>query len=417
VKLARTTMMILLLAAIAIVFFVVVAVMTTMENQREAAAAPDANAVAVAARETLSTAAEGGTGVVEPDQQTADTGTGTGAAGTPPAAPPEDPLGDLQRAHELERTRRELERELTEEAAKAEADRLAKDGSPLGAGSFQPQPPVFGQDIAPGGSRVVPAGFEPGGSGLGASLDPALAALAEPRSRPDGAGGLSSGQEASAGQGAGPDVGYLAHAPVPPRGMFELKKGTMIPAALITEINSDLPGSVTAQVRADVFDTVTGGTLLVPKGARLFGTYDAEVGFGQDRAVVLWTHLVFPDGSTLLLEDQLGTDQAGRSGFADRRRGNFLRLLAGNLLFSIVDAGEGALQARIDEEITGARTASDVEELVATLRSGASAGGSGSAAAGFNANVSRMQPTLVIRSGYRFNVLVAKDIVLEPWNG
>lgn len=85
-------------------------------------------------------------------------------------------------------------------------------------------------------------------------------------------------------------------------------------------------------------------------------------------------------------------------------------------LFSIVDAGEGALQARIDEETTGARTASDVEELVAALRSGASAGG-GSAAAVFNANVSRIQPTLIIRSGYRFNVLVAKHIVLEPWNG
>jgi hypothetical protein len=83
-------------------------------------------------------------------------------------------------------------------------------------------------------------------------------------------------------------------------------------------------------------------------------------------------------------------------------------------LFSIVDAGEGALQARIDEEIIGSRTASDVEELVATLRSGA---GGGSAAAMYNSKVSQMQPTLVIRSGYRFNVLVADDIMLERWNG
>lgn len=417
-KLPRSAMVILLLTAAGFVVFVGLSITGLMKDQRETAAAPDANAEAVASRETLSGAAEGGAGIVPAEGVTPDAGEGTAAgSSTSDAAPPPDPLGDLQRAHELEQTRRRLERELAEEAALLEADRLARDGSPLGAGSFQPEPPMFDRGSGGEAGGIIPAGFEPGGTGLGASLDPALAAITGPEVTAGGEGLRPVGQGASVSQGTGPDVGYLAHGPVPPRGMFELKKGTVIPAALITELNSDLPGSVSAQVRAPVYDSVTGGTLLVPQGARLFGTYDADVDYGQDRAVVLWTHLVFPDGSTLLLEDQLGTDPAGRSGFADRRKGNFLRLLAGNLLFSVVDAGEGALQARIDEEITGSRSASDVEELVATLRSGAAAGGGGSAAAVFNSKVSQMQPTLVIRAGYRFNVLVAKDIVLEPWNG
>ena len=66
-----------------------------------------------------------------------------------------------------------------------------------------------------------------------------------------------------------------------PRSPYEVKAGSYIPAALITGINSDLPGSVNAQVTENVYDTVTGNYLLIPQGAKLVGEYNSNLTFGQ----------------------------------------------------------------------------------------------------------------------------------------
>ncbi|MFX4794307.1 TrbI/VirB10 family protein, partial [Acinetobacter baumannii] len=87
--------------------------------------------------------------------------------------------------------------------------------------------------------------------------------------------------------------------------------GTIIPAALITGIRSDLPGQIIAQVTENIFDTPTGRARLVPQGARLIGLYDSRVSFGQSRVLLVWTRLIMPNGRSIVLERQTGADTAG----------------------------------------------------------------------------------------------------------
>lgn len=70
------------------------------------------------------------------------------------------------------------------------------------------------------------------------------------------------------------DLGYLPNRVVPQFSPYELKRGSVIPATLITGLNSDLPGRITAQVSQNVYDSATGYRLLIPQGAKLFGRYD-----------------------------------------------------------------------------------------------------------------------------------------------
>ena len=101
-------------------------------------------------------------------------------------------------------------------------------------------------------------------------------------------------------------------------GRYVVTAGSTIAAALITGLSSDLPGEVVAQVTEDVFDSTTGRTRLIPQGTRLIGSYDAHIGYGQSRALVVWTRLILPDGRSLDLDRLIGTDAAGQSGFVDR---------------------------------------------------------------------------------------------------
>ena len=227
------------------------------------------------------------------------------------------------------------------------------------------------------------------------------------------------GRNASFKTGANNDqdnaVGYSKYKRSPARSPYEIKKGTVIPGTLVTEVVSGVPGDVTATVRLDVYDTVSGDHLLIPSGSEIFGKYDPNVTYDQDRLPVLWSHLIFPNGDTLVLEDQQGTDIAGRAGFKDKRKGRFLRTLAGNLLYSVLSLTESAAQAKIREELNPSsnNTNSSIGNAIAGLGSQVS-GGNTTAASVFNEQQSKLSATFRIRSGYRFNILTSKDFILEP---
>src|SRR3546814_13289344 len=94
--------------------------------------------------------------------------------------------------------------------------------------------------------------------------------------------------------------------------------GTVIPAALLTTVNSDLPGQVIASVTEHVYDSVTGRHLLMPQGPRLIGQYDSQVAYGQRRVLLVWPRRLRPDGSSLVLDRLQATDDAGQAGPPDR---------------------------------------------------------------------------------------------------
>jgi type IV secretory pathway VirB10-like protein len=203
------------------------------------------------------------------------------------------------------------------------------------------------------------------------------------------------------------DLGYLPNSVVPPISPFELKRGSVIPATLITGINSDLPGRITAQVSQNVFDSATGHRLLIPQGTKLFGRYDSDVSFGQSRVLVVWTDIIFPNGSTLQIGGMAGTDAQGYGGFVDKVNRHYLRTFGSAALLAIIGTG---MDMSVPESSTlGTQdTASD-----AARRNFAETFGR-VVERTINRNLD-VQPTLEIRPGYKFNVVVDQDIVFPPY--
>lgn len=180
-----------------------------------------------------------------------------------------------------------------------------------------------------------------------------------------------------------------------------LLAGSLIAASLITGLNSDLPGMVTAQVTQNVFDTVTGNILLVPQGARLIGKYDSVVAFGQRRALVIWQRLILPDGSSVRLDNMPATDAAGYAGLVDKVDFHTWTLLKGVAIATMLGVGS-------ELSISGE------SDLVQAIRESTQ---SNTARAGDQITQRNLdiQPAITIRPGAPVRVLVTRDLILAPW--
>lgn len=239
---------------------------------------------------------------------------------------------------------------------------------------------------------------------------PDLAALG-PDGLPPADPNLRARKDSFAETAHGPAPRRLFATPPSPTADHELRAGTIIPATLITGINTDLPGQLVAQVSRDVRDSLTGDRILVPVGSRLVGTYDSHVAFGQRRALVAWSTLQLPDGSTVLLGNMPGTDPAGLAGFSDRVNNHYFRTFSGATMLSVLGAGAQLSQPdrRVAYDASG-RSLTPEEQLVAELgRQWAEVG---------RELVTRnldVQPTLTIRPGFRFRVVVTQPIALDAW--
>jgi len=197
-----------------------------------------------------------------------------------------------------------------------------------------------------------------------------------------------------------PDLDATVH---PARSSFELKTGAVIPAITISGVNSDLPGCMIAQVSQTVYDTATGAYALIPQGTRLYGCYDSKVAFGQNRALVVWKRLIFPDASTLELGGMEGDDAAGYAGLKDKVNNHYVRLAAFGVMTSLFSA---AFQLSQPKQNTNTQTLSN--QQVAAGAVGQELSQLGAQVTEKNLNI---QPTIEIRPGYRFVVMVNKDIV------
>ncbi len=189
---------------------------------------------------------------------------------------------------------------------------------------------------------------------------------------------------------------------VSPHTVFQ---GTVIPAVLLTEVNSDLPGMLTAQVTLDVYDGIRGTTLLIPKGSRLVGNYNNDVRPGQERVMAAFRRIIFPSGASVDLGAMAAADAIGRSGFQDEVDSHFWRQFGANFLV----AGLAALISNKDSASTvtvvnsGGTAVSNAagQILVETVRN-------------IQQRNAYIPPTIRINSGYKFNVLVNKDMALPP---
>ena len=189
----------------------------------------------------------------------------------------------------------------------------------------------------------------------------------------------------------------LAVAPSP----YLLSAGSVISASLITGLRSDLPGLVTAQVTERVYDSATGRILLIPQGARLIGSYDSVVAFGQKRALIVWQRIILPDGSSLRLDNAPATDPAGYAGLEDKVDLHTFQLIKGVVLSTLLGVSS-------ELAFTG-----DSDLLQAIRRSTQdNVGRAGDQITMRNLNI---QPTITIRPGAPVRLVVHKDLVLAPW--
>ena len=196
---------------------------------------------------------------------------------------------------------------------------------------------------------------------------------------------------------------YNPHRLETPVSPYQLMAGTIIPATLLTGVNSDLPGQVIAQVTSPVYDTVTGESVLVPQGARLIGRYDSVIAFGQSRALLVWSRIVMPDGSSIRIDNLAGVDARGYAGLEDKVDYHSWKLLQGVALSTLLGVGS--------------ELASDDEgDIARALRRSAQTGANEAGQEIVRRNLD-VQPSITIRPGWRLGVLVNKDIVLKPYQG
>lgn len=203
------------------------------------------------------------------------------------------------------------------------------------------------------------------------------------------------------------DVGYLNQQVRERRPGHEVSAGSIIPAVMLTAINSDLPGAIVAQVRSDVFATHDFQTLLIPAGSRLIGRYSADIATGQQRVLVAWDELLFPSGRRISLEGMGATDGQGAAGMRDQVRTHFWRIWGNALLVSMI--GVAAQQAQ-PQGATQDNTPASAQQAAAAATNSLNE----TAQQVLRRNLG-MSPTLEIRPGHTFNVLVNQSISLPAY--
>lgn len=191
----------------------------------------------------------------------------------------------------------------------------------------------------------------------------------------------------------------LTAAPSP----YLLSAGSVISASLITGLRSDLPGLVTAQVTAQVFDSPTGRILLIPQGSRLIGSYDSVVAFGQKRALIVWQRIMLPDGSSMKIDNVPATDASGYAGLQDKVDFHTWALLKGIALATLLGVGT---------ELTVTGESDLVQAIRESTQQNISRAGDQLTSRNLN-----IQPTITIRPGATVRLVVHKDLILAPWRG
>ena len=188
-------------------------------------------------------------------------------------------------------------------------------------------------------------------------------------------------------------------------GKYEVKAGWLIPAVLEQQLNSDLPGFIRALVRENVYDTVSGKYILIPAGSTLVGIYNSHVGYGQKALQAVWRRVIFPDGSSLSLGGFEGDDSEGAAGFRDQVDNHWVRIFSGALLTSLFAAGIEISQGQNSSVLTQPSYGQQIGQAV-----GQQVGQVGVEVTRRNLNI---QPTIVVRPGYRFFVRVEKDLLFR----
>lgn len=189
---------------------------------------------------------------------------------------------------------------------------------------------------------------------------------------------------------------------------YTIFEGTVIPAVLMTKVTSQLPGQVTGVVSQDVYDSVTGNHIIIPKGSTVYGTYNNSIVQGQSRLTVAFKRLILPNGRTVSLLGMPGADKVGQHGIEGDVDNRYLQRFG----FSFFTAVLGAI---VDKNNTQNTTIINTDSSSGT--------GISTAAGTILTDISRQEqqrnnqirPIVTIKQGQKFNINVNRDISIAPY--
>lgn len=265
--------------------------------------------------------------------------------------------------------------------------------SSFGGSVSQPPPPPSpfpaGFPGATQGQPEIPSGAMPGQSGMsyGDTND-------------------QKGKEKFLAQARKSDFnGYLKSTPKKRLSDFEIAAGSIIPAVMLTKLDTDLPGPVYARVTSNVFNDVPGheGEILIPANSRLTGHYSSNVSMGQTRILVAWDEIQFPNKTTINLRGMEGLDSTGQAGFHDIVDNHYMRIFGAAIILSFFTA---ASEMSIPSNAGSALTAPSE----ASVAQGAVGQNMGMVGSQMIQNQMNIQSTLRVRPGYQCNVYVSKTM-------
>ena len=197
---------------------------------------------------------------------------------------------------------------------------------------------------------------------------------------------------------------------------YILSAGSVIPSTMISGLNSDLPGQITAFVRENVYDSATHRILLIPQGSKLVGLYDSNISYGQKRILVAWNRLIYPDASSIMLKAMPGTDLQGFAGFYDQVDNHYWKLFGNSFIMGVITGAMQYSQNNTNSNVqSGGVGFTNPNPSVGQTLSGSLGQQLGQTSLSMAQKNLNIQPTLSVNPGYPFNVMTTADMVLRPY--
>ncbi len=205
---------------------------------------------------------------------------------------------------------------------------------------------------------------------------------------------------------------YLGSELIKPKSDYLVQAGSIIPAVMISGLNSDISGQVLAQVRENVYDSISGRYLLIPQGSKLVGQFSNQVAYGQNRIAVAWQRVIYPNGYSLSLKGIPGSSVDGFSGFYDQVDNHYWQLFGASFVMGVVTAG---MQYSQNSTNPTTQTGGFYNPTVGQTMAGSLGQQLGQTGMMITQKQLNIAPTITVRQGYKFTVMMTADVELKPY--
>lgn len=212
---------------------------------------------------------------------------------------------------------------------------------------------------------------------------------------------------------------YSSSTIIPPKSPYELKAGALIPCVMISGLNSEISGTVKGQVTENVYDSINGKDVLIPQGSVLIGKYSNEVLYGSDRIGVGWNQLILPNGDYIDLKGLPGSDLAGFDGFSDIVDNHYWQLFGTSFIMGVITGGMQYSQNNTNANVQtgGIGVTTNTDPTVGQTLSGSLGQQLGQTGLAVTNKALNVAPTIIIRQGMQFNIMLTATLVLRPYRG